>query len=143
NGMVMDMGEDIVKEIKEAIFLMQMGGLASLKDKEKFKLTPLGETKVNDKPAVGIKVESKGRRDVGLWFDKESGLFNKIERRTMDFMANQEVSEERIITAYRDIDGLKTAKKVTVMRDGKKFLEAEVEEVKFLDKIDDGEFAKP
>jgi hypothetical protein len=32
---------------------------------------------------------------------------------------------------------------VLVNRDGKKFMEVEVNDVKFLDEIDDGEFKKP
>jgi hypothetical protein len=53
------------------------------------------------------------------------------------------VAEERIILEYQDVDGMKSAKKVLVNRDGKKFTEAEVLEVKFLDKVDDAEFTKP
>lgn len=143
NGTTIDMSDDIKKELKESIFLMKMGGLTALKDKDKFKLTPLGEAKVNNKPAVGIKIESKGARDINLYFDKETGLFVKIERRTLDFASGQEVAEERIVTEYQEVDGLKTAKKVVIHRDGKKFLEAEVLEAKFVDKLDDSVFTKP
>ena len=55
----------------------------------------------------------------------------------------QEVDEERIIKAYQEIDGQKTAKTVLVKHDGKTFLEAEVTAVKYPDDIDDNEFEKP
>jgi hypothetical protein len=61
----------------------------------------------------------------------------------LDAMTGQEVTEERIIQEYQEIDGAKVAKKALVNRDGKKFVEAEVLEVKSLDKLDESEFAKP
>ncbi len=41
------------------------------------------------------------------------------------------------------MDGVPTAKKVVVNRDGNKFMEVEVLETKRLEKLDDSEFAKP
>jgi hypothetical protein len=35
-----------------------------------FKLSPLGEIKVEDRPLVGVKASSKGHRDLNLYFDK-------------------------------------------------------------------------
>ncbi len=63
--------------------------------------------------------------------------------RKRDLMNGQEVTEERYITEYQDVGGRKVAKKVEVLRDGKQFLEAEVQEVEILPKIDDSEFAQP
>ena len=57
--------------------------------------------------------------------------------------SGEDVAEERIILEYQDVNGLKSAKKVLINRDGKKFTEAEVLDVKFLDKLDDAEFVKP
>lgn len=139
NGQKLPLDEKQLAEIKEAAHMMQVGRLIYLKDK-KYELSSLGESKVNDNAAEGIKVATKGFRDVNLYFDKKSGLLTKIERRAMDFMTQQELSEERIITEYQDIDGMKVPKKVLVNRDGKKFMEAEVQEFKSLDKVDDSTF---
>jgi hypothetical protein len=143
NGMTKDLEDKILTEVKEAANLLRIARLTALKTDKTFTLSPLGETKVNDKPAVGIKVATKGFRDANLYFYKDDGLLAKIERRALDLMNNQEVNEERIITEYQDVDGLKAAKKVVVNRDGKKFMEAEVTEVKYTDKLDDSEFGKP
>jgi hypothetical protein len=132
----------LLDEMKEAVYQTRLARFVSLKDKE-YELSPLGEVKVNGKPAVGVKVASKGHRDVNLFFDKESGLLTKIERQALDQMTGQDVTEERIITEYQEVDGVKVAKKALVNRNGKKFVEAEIVEVKFLDKLDDSEFAKP
>jgi hypothetical protein len=129
-------------EFKEAANAMQVGKLIYLKDK-KYELSPLGEVNVNEKPAEGVKVTAKGQRDINLYFDKKSGLLVKVEHQVHDFMANQDVNEERIILEYMDQDGNKVPKKVLINRDGKKYLEAEVIEVKELDEIDSSEFAKP
>jgi hypothetical protein len=53
------------------------------------------------------------------------------------------VTEERIITEYQIVDEVPTPKKVEVNRNGKRFLEAEVIDVKYLERIDDSEFASP
>jgi hypothetical protein len=92
---------------------------------------------------VGVKVSSKGHRDVTLYFDKGSGLLVKTERRALDPKSKQEVPEERVISDYRDLDGLQSPRKAVVTMDGKKVMEAEATEVKFLDKLDDSVFARP
>ena len=142
NGKVQELNDKILAELKEAAHLLRLGRLVFLKDKS-CTLTPLGEAKVNDKPAVGIRVSTKGYRDVSLYFDKETGLFAKMERRVVDPMSGQELTEERVILEHKTNDGIPTPKRVAVFRDGKKFMDAEVLEIKHLDKLDDSIFTKP
>jgi hypothetical protein len=143
NGMNIDMKlEQLADLMKEQEYLSEIARLTTLKDKA-YELSSLGEAKVRDKPAVGIRVASKGHKDVNLYFDKDSGLLIKIEHRTVDFNTEKEVNEERIILEYQDKDGVKEAKKALVNRDGEKYVEAEVLEVKYLDDIDDSQFSKP
>jgi hypothetical protein len=132
----------ILEELKEGAHLARVMRLVFLKDKS-VELSPLGEVKVNDRPAVGVKVACKGHRDVDLFFDKGTGLVAKVVRRGVDLMTDQEITEERVITEYQEVEGQKTPKKAVVSRDGKKFLEVEVLEVKYPAAIDDSEFAKP
>jgi hypothetical protein len=131
-----------LEEVKESAYLLRVSRLTALKDKP-YELSALGEIKVNDRPAVGVKVSSKGHRDVNLFFDKETGLVAKIERRGVDPMTEKEFTEERIITEYQEKDGVKFPKKAVINRDGKKFIELEVLEIKTRDKFEDSEFAKP
>ena len=119
-----------------------MTRLTVLKNKD-YELSSLGESKVQDKPTVGVRVSRKGHKDINLFFDKDNGLLLKFEHRTTDFNTMQEVNEERIITEYQDKDGLKEPKKAVVNRDGKKYIDVEVVEVKYLDDIDDTQFSKP
>ena len=41
------------------------------------------------------------------------------------------------------IDGVKVPMKLLVQHDGKKYIELEVTEYRFVDRIDDAEFARP
>jgi hypothetical protein len=133
---------EILDEFKEASHMIRLSQGLFLKDKT-LKFSLLGEATVNGKPALGIKVSKEGKKDLDFYFDKATGLLAKIERRVKDLQTGQEAAEERIITEYQDLDGRKIGKKVEVKRDGMPFMEAEVIEAKFVDRIDDGEFVRP
>jgi hypothetical protein len=145
NGMELrDMfGEVIKKEMAEAGHLLEIMRLVPLKKDKKFELSLVGEVQVNGKPALGLRVSAKGHNDVSVFFDKETGLMAKVERRATDAMGGPEFTEERFITAYQKVQDLPAAKKVEVHRDGKKFMEVENLEAKFLESIEDNEFVVP
>jgi hypothetical protein len=113
-----------------------------LKEKE-YELSLIGEEKVEDKPAIGIRVVTKGKKDVNLYFDKKSNLLLKTEYRSVDPFTKNEINEERIITEYgKNKDGIPVPKKVVIKHDSKVFLELEVSDIEFLEKIDESEFKK-
>jgi hypothetical protein len=134
--------DEIKAEFKDAAHAMGLVQGIMLKDKA-VKYAMVGEVKVNGKPAIGITASKEGHKDVNLYFDKETGLIAKVEMRKRDLMAGEEVTEERIITEYQEVDGRKVAKKVEVLRGGKPFVEAEVTELKIVEKVDDSEFVQP
>ena len=138
----MPVTDEILAELKEASYSMGVMQWIFVKDKG-VKFAVLGEIKVNGKPAVGVTASKEGHKDINIYFDKETGLIAKVEMRKLDLMSKQEVTEERIITEYQEIEGRKTAKKVEVLRDGKALLEAEVVEMKIVEKLDDSEFVQP
>src|SRR5207249_7818801 len=117
NGEDVPITDEIMDVLKDVAYAMKLGRLAFVSDKS-FELSALGEIKVENKPALGIKVASKGHKDINLFFDKESGLMVKVEKQSRDIASGKDVLEERIITEYQDIDGLKVAKKVIVKLDG-------------------------
>lgn len=137
-----EMDKDQLAEAKEQAFAAWVATLAPLKGKQ-FTLATTGEVKVDKRPALGVKVSSKGHRDVDLYFDKETGLLVKTETRVKDETSGQEVSEESFSTEYKEVQGTKHAMKFTVKRDGKLFMEGESTEVTLSDKLDAGTFAKP
>jgi hypothetical protein len=142
NGMKIPLSEKQAATFNELGAQVAAARLVPLRDKA-FELTAVGEAQVNGKPAVGIRASKKGMADVTLYFDKTSYLVVKVEHRTLDFQSEQEMTQERIITEYTTVDGRPQPKKVLINRDGKKFLEAEILEVKDHEKLDDGLFKLP
>jgi hypothetical protein len=144
NGQEVPVSDEIKKALADARYMMRTARLGSLGKDKNVELSSLGEVKVNDKPAVGLLVKSKGHKDISLFFDKESGRLAKVEHRTIEAQSGKEITEERIILEYGkdDKSGIPVPKKVLVKHDGEKFLEAEVIETKFLEKLDDSDFKK-
>jgi hypothetical protein len=143
NGMEVPVDDKIKDALKGAGYTMKVSRLVPLLKEKEFELSALGEIKVADKPAVGVRVVHKGQNDINLFFDKKTGLLAKVEHRTVDPMNGKEITEERIITEYTKTDGVPTPKKVVINHDGEKYMEVEVLETKRLEKLDDSEFAKP
>lgn len=142
-GNVNDYPKEFLDEQKEVMYADWLATLVPLKGKE-FKLAPLGESTVEGKPAVGIRVSSKDHRDVSLYFDKASGQLVKSATTVKSReKGGQEVSQEKIFLEYGDVQGTKTLLKHVTKRDGTLYLESTHAEVKRLEKLDDGLFAKP
>jgi hypothetical protein len=128
--------------MKEQAYVGAVTRLTNLRDKA-YELSSLGEAKFQDKPALGVRVASKGHKDVNLYFDKNTGLLARVVHRTLDIETGKEINEERIFLEYQDRDGLMEPKKAIVNRDGEKAAEVEVVELKDLNDIDDTLFSKP
>jgi hypothetical protein len=141
-GMTMEMEGPQLDEMKASLHAAKVESLLPLLKEKDFTLTALGESMVNGKPALGIKVEARGQKTMNLYFDKDSGLLVKSARKALS-PAGTEVDSESIVKEYMDAGGIKHAKKAVVNQDGKKFLEVEVTEAKASEKLDDKLFQKP
>jgi hypothetical protein len=129
-------------ELKEQAYGNYVESLVPLLKDKQFELKLIGEEKIDEKPAVGVKVTAKGHKEIKIFFDKETSLMVKTESKTLD-PAMQEVNSETIYSNYKDVNGLKQAMKILVKHEGKKFMEGEVTEIKVLEKVDASTFAKP
>jgi hypothetical protein len=130
-------------QAREGLYGDWVQSLLPLKDKA-FKLASLGDVKVNDKPAIGIRVSREGHRDVNLFFDKDKGLLVKREVTVKDEMTGgKEQTEETLFSDYKEYDGVLHATKLLINRDGKKYVDGEITEIERKEKIDDAVFAKP
>jgi hypothetical protein len=135
--------KDEMADQKEVLHASRVFTLLPLKDKA-YKLSLLDETKVADKPAIGVKVSHKDYKDVLLYFDKDTGLLVKSENKVkVPEEGNKEVNQETLYSDYQDVEGAKMAMKITHLRDGKKYAEGENFDIKIVDKHDDKTFAKP
>jgi hypothetical protein len=131
-----------VAEIKEALYVEGLTNLVGLKERG-VTLSPLGEVKVNDKAAVGIRASSKGHRDVNLYFDKKTHMLVKSETRTVDFQTKQEVSQEKFYSDYKEVDGLQQPRKLIIHQDGKRHITMDITSITFSERHDDSVFAEP
>lgn len=142
-GKDVNVGDAEKDALKNAGHIMQIGRLVPLKDAKKYNVTLIGEDKVEGKKVIGLLVKAKDQKDVSVYFDMETGLLAKVEFRGMEPGTGKEVTEERIVTDYaKNKDGVPVPKKVVVKHDGKTFLDAEVTEITYVEKLDDSVFKK-
>lgn len=143
NGTAIDAGDNFKEAFKDAANLLRVGHLAPVAADKAYKLETFGDATIDEKPCVGIRVSIKGSKDVLAFFDKETSLLAKLEYRAVDPSTGNEVNEERFFKDYKkNKDGIPMAMKLVVMHDGKQYLEMEVIEQSYVEKIDDSEFKK-
>jgi hypothetical protein len=140
NDLVEELPKSALAEARDDLYAAWVATLLPLKEKE-YTLSPLPESKVGDRPAVGVKVTHADRPDVALFFDKEKGWLLRSEFTTK--VADKPVKTEVVYEDYRDTDGLQRPRKTTLRRDGKVLVESEVSEFKPLDKADAKLFERP
>jgi hypothetical protein len=139
----MELSKEMIAEAKEQLNVAAIAHLTVLTGKG-YKLSSLGDVKVGDREAVGVRVEREGFRPVSLFFDKGNGMLVKTETRGKDLMrGGEEYTSETFYKDYKKVDGLMVPHKITIKRDGKDFVESETTEVKPSEKLDDATFAKP
>jgi hypothetical protein len=139
-GAAADLPKDSLEDLRGEAYVWWLTTLVPLK-KAPFELSPLPESKVNGKPAVGVKVAHKGQPDAKLYFDKASGLLVKIERRAKE--AGLEVFKEYFYSDHKEIDGLKVPLREVVHVNGRKLQDVTLTAFKVLAKPDDSAFSKP
>jgi outer membrane lipoprotein-sorting protein len=138
-----EMTKEQLASEKQNMYGGWVASLVPLQDKG-FTLTPLKETKVEDRPAVGVKVARKGHGDVQLFFDKATGLLAKSEYTVRaQEQRGKEVKQEVLVSNYKEVSGIRVPTKVVVNRDGKLYVEAQLEDIKPMEKLDDKVFSKP
>jgi hypothetical protein len=129
------------REMRETIHLERAVRLVPLLTDKGFELTALDETKVNDQPVNAVKVAMKGHKDLRLYFDKQTNLLVKTEHMHDDPKEGKEVKQEEYYGTFKDLGGGFTRPtRVTAYRDGKKIMDAQLLEVKYLEKIPEAEF---
>jgi len=142
-GNVRDMSADELANQKEQYRLAKITMLAPLRKEKGYELSPAATIKVNDREAFGVKVSQEKSPDVTLWFDGDTNLLVKAKSKVKSQEKGKEVDQEMIFSDYKDVEGLKMPMKYVILQDGEKFLEGEMTETKFVDKVDDSLFEKP
>jgi hypothetical protein len=140
NDSVEELDKDALTGARDELYAAWVASLLPLKEKE-FTFAPLGESKVGDRAAVGVKVTHADRPDVALFFDTEKGWLLRAEYAVK--VRGTKARQEVFYDDYKDVGGLQRPMKTTVKRDGKLLVESAVTEFKALDKADPKAFEKP
>lgn len=142
---VEDLPPEVLTEFKKLLSSFRVvQTLGTLKDKA-VTSTLLGESKVGERPAVGIRLSRPNDADTDLFFDKETGLLLRLETKMMAG-PGAEGTLEILYADYKEIGGIKHFSKLTLKRTGGERMdemEAELNELKPLEKVDEGLFARP
>jgi hypothetical protein len=140
-GMTQEMDKERLAEEREQAYAGWVATLIPLQDKA-FKLAPVGETQVDNQPAVGVRVSREGHRDVTLYFDRKSHLLVKAETRAKED-GGMEVTAETFYSDYKGDGAGKQPYKLIIKHDGKLFVESEITEYKAFEQAEEGTFDKP
>ena len=106
-----------------------------------FELAPLGEIEVKGRKAVGVKVSYQGRRDVRLYFDRETGLL--VQKSFQPRAGGKETVQDEIYSDFKEVEGLKRPTRVSVLLGGVPQADVEIIATRFPERVDDKEFSKP
>ena len=137
------LGENEVASRHEDIYVGWVTWLMPLRRAE-YRLSLLDGTVVAGRKTVGILVRHEKHDAVKLYFDKETYLLAKYERRFMDHEKGREVHAEIVLSDYRTVQGVEQPNKLESYRDEVKQTNVVCQKVELLDKpFDDKLFAKP
>lgn len=143
-----DLSEAQVAQIADELYAHWLASVVPLKLKDKgFEFSPAGSVVVDGKDAVGIGVSCKGRPDVNLYFDKQTGLVIKSERRAKDPGTNEEYTAESIYRDHKPFQGVMWPTSRIDRRDGKDLEEDsgrfELSDYQAHAKLEENALAKP
>jgi outer membrane lipoprotein-sorting protein len=111
---------------------------------EGFRLSLLDETTVAGRKAVGILVSHDKHGPLKLYFDKETHLLVKYERKFKNVEVGKEFEEECVYSDYKDVQETKQPVKIEVSWNGMKLCDLQISEMKLSEKpLDEKLFTKP
>ncbi len=139
-GVTVDLPQPRADEMREEAYVQWLATVAPLKRRE-LTLTAVPDAAVLDRPVSVLKVVAKGRSDVLLSFDKESGLLVKTARRTRE--GGQAVTKESYFSAHKEFSGARLPTIIREQLNGKKFSELTSAKYELLRSRDDSLFKKP
>jgi hypothetical protein len=99
-----------------------------------YSLAATGPTKVGERDADGIKVSAKGQGDIWLYFDRQTSLLTSAIY-YFDEPNGVKARHDAYYGDYREDAGLQRPHKISWFREGKLVMEAEILNVKFLEKV--------
>jgi hypothetical protein len=111
NGNLTDLSGDELESLQVSNHQDRVTSLTPLLADKGFTLSLLDQTKVDGRPARGVKVSYKGQPDTSLYFDNETGLLVKYAYRHKGPNDDKEVLRESILRDYREPDQVTSAQR--------------------------------
>jgi hypothetical protein len=140
-GSVTDLGKDRLAELHEESHVIWLSFLLPFVKEQDFSVAMIPAEVVDGRPANGVRVTHRGRPDVKLYFDKQSGLLVKMARRAKE--AGPTVDKEYLYSAHKSFDGVQLPTKYVELTNGRKFVEVADISYKFLRTVADSTFTRP
>ncbi|HYT89885.1 MAG TPA: hypothetical protein VEL76_14360 [Gemmataceae bacterium] len=104
DGDTFDLDAAFIDRIKKSAYADRVCGLVTLLKDKGYTLSPLGESQIKGTTVLGVRVQSEGKPDVSLYFDKETSLLVKSANRTTEPNSDREVLQEVYYHDYRLYD---------------------------------------
>ena len=140
-GVADELTEVRLGEEKEEAFAQWVALLYPLKKDASIELATFPGQKVNDRQTVGLKVTKKDMPEIRLFFDPDTGLLLKMERKAR--MYGTEMDRDYLFGDYKETDGGKLPMHISQTLNGKKFLDLKVSSYEFPKQIEESTFGKP
>jgi hypothetical protein len=99
-GSVTDLDPQLKENLTRGLYRERITDLTPLLTDKAFTLAALGESKVDDRPVLGVKVSCSGREDVNLYFDRKNGLLVKYSYQEKEPPAEKSVLHEIYLRDY-------------------------------------------
>lgn len=136
-GVSREVSGEKLEETLAQVYSFHVSTLAPLLAEKEFKLSTAGESERNGKKLAAVKVERDQKPAITLFFDKETGLLTKVERKAKDELQGwKEVHSELYFDDYKDIGGRKFYTIMRSVQDGKTMMEVTVSDQKLEEKLD-------
>jgi hypothetical protein len=139
-GVAKELGKEELDDLREEAYAAWVSTLLPLRD-QRFTLSPLPEADVEGRKAAGVRVSSKARGDVQLYFDKQTHLLLKVARQARE--AGLDTLKEYRFSDYKDFDGVKLPTREVDFANGKKIAEVTVTGYQFPKTLDENAFGRP
>ena len=134
------LGESEINDIRDELYCRWLSTLAPLKSND-VTLETLPSIKVNQQPAVGVKVTRKGKPTVSLYFDKKTMLLVKSVFTGRE--SGVKVTKETIFSDFQAFQNMQLPTKIVEVHNGLKAASWTVQDYSFPGKIDVKQFDRP
>lgn len=140
NKQVTELSGGELAGFKEQVYAENLCRLLPLRE-SRYELKILDDAEEERMTLAVLEVSSQGHKAVNLYFDKKTGLLYKMQHPVMG-PNSQYTNQDVYFREYADFSGIKHWRRVTVVTEGGRSYEGELQSLRF-DKIPDEYFAVP